>query len=116
MPPVFTTEMFQAAFLKLLPNGAIWRKSEGGVAHALGRVFGKIFSKNSDRASNLLIDANPSFTKELLPEWEETLGLPDPCAGASPTLEQRRAQVMARLTDSGGCSVNYFIEFAKSLG
>ena len=53
---------------------------------------------------------------ELLPEWESTLGLPDPCAGQQPTVLARRAQVVARLTGIGGQSVAYYVAQASSLG
>ncbi len=84
--------------------------------YQLAAVWAPTYQRNSDRAANLITDAFPSTTTELLDEWEETLGLPDPCAGESPTIEQRRAQVVARLADSGGASVPYFIAFAATLG
>lgn len=84
--------------------------------YQLASVWAPTFQRNSARAANLITDAFPSTTVELLTEWEETLGLPDPCAGESPTLAQRRAQVVARLTDNGGASVPYFIAFAAALG
>jgi uncharacterized protein YmfQ (DUF2313 family) len=47
--------------------------------------FTPAFERLTARANNLLIDAFPGSTYELLPEWEATLGLPDPCAGEAPT-------------------------------
>lgn len=116
MPPVFTAEMFRAAFLRLLPTGPIWQRKDGSIIHALATAWGQTFSRNAARASYLLTDANPATTTELLPDWEASLGLPDPCSGENPTLSLRRAQVNARLTDTGGCSAEYYINFAKSLG
>jgi len=58
----------------------------------------------------------PGTALDMLPEWEASLGLPDPCAGDTPTIAQRRAQVVARLADSGGSSVAYFVRFAANLG
>ncbi|MDN8077372.1 DUF2313 domain-containing protein [Burkholderia vietnamiensis] len=66
--------------------------------------------------NNLLVDAFPATAVQLLPEWESALGLPDPCAGESPTLAGRQQQVVARFTNSGGQSIPYFIAFAKTLG
>lgn len=51
-----------------------------------------------------------------LPEWEATLGLPDPCLGSSPTFAQRFAQVGARFIAIGGSSRADFISFAAALG
>lgn len=64
----------------------------------------------------LLVEAFPGSTYELLSEWEATLGLPDPCAGVQPTLEGRRAQVVARISAVGGQTIQYFVDYAKSLG
>jgi uncharacterized protein YmfQ (DUF2313 family) len=68
------------------------------------------------RAANLLVDAFPTTTVELLPEWQLSLGLPDPCASATPTLADERAQVVARLTARGGQSAAYMIQYAATLG
>jgi uncharacterized protein YmfQ (DUF2313 family) len=74
------------------------------------------YERQTARANYLLIDSFPSTTYELLPEWESTLGLPDPCAGVAPTVQQRRTQVVARLTNVGGASIPYIVGFAASLG
>lgn len=116
MPPVFTKDMFRSAFMSLLPTGPIWPRGEGSVLYKISGAWATSFARSSDRAGNLLVDAFPTSTTELLPEWEATLGLPDPCAGTNPSIAQRRAQVVARLTDTNGCSVPYFIAFAKALG
>lgn len=114
--PSFLADDFRQAILRLLPRGAIWSRDQGDLPSLLAGIWGKTFARNSQRATNLLTDAFPASTVELLQEWEKSTGLPDPCAGTSATLEQRRAQVVARLTDSGGSSVDYFVQFAAALG
>ena len=59
---------------------------------------------------------DPRALVELLPEWEESLGLPDPCAGESPTIQARQQQVVARFTAGGGQSKGFFINYAATLG
>ena len=114
--PSFSTADFRAALLRLLPTGRIWSREPGSMPYQLATVWAPTFQRNSARAANLITDAFPSTTVELLTEWEATLGLPDPCAGDGATIELRRAQVVARLTDSGGASKAYFIAFARTLG
>jgi uncharacterized protein YmfQ (DUF2313 family) len=46
----------------------------------------KSYERETARANNLLVDSFPLTTYELLPEWESSLGLPDPCAGVAPIL------------------------------
>ena len=68
------------------------------------------------RANDLIGDAFPCSTSTLLPEWEASLGLPDPCTGQLPTLQQRVAAVCAKFAARGGQSIQYFTDLAASLG
>lgn len=112
----YSTADFLAAFQRHLPTGPIWPREAGSnQAAALGCLMPTL-ERLAQRDENLLVDAFPATTVELLPEWQASLGLPDACAGTDPTIEQQRAQVVARLTDSGGASVDYFVRFAANLG
>lgn len=114
--PQYLAANFLAALQALLPRGKVWsRDPEAEITQSLSGLA-PVYERQTARANNLLVDAFPLTTIELLPEWEATLGLPDPCAGLSPTLAARRAQVVARVTAKGGQSVAYFIAFALSLG
>jgi uncharacterized protein YmfQ (DUF2313 family) len=68
------------------------------------------------RLNELIPEIFPCSTEELLPEWEETLGLPDPCTGQLGTLQERQAAVCARFTARGGQSKDYYIAVAAKLG
>lgn len=101
-----------------LPRGRVWPARDNlncVQAQTLAPLM-DTYSRLAARDAHLLVDAFPQTAYELLPEWEYTLGLPDPCAGTSPTLQQRQQQVVARLTARGGQSIDYFINFAASLG
>lgn len=67
-------------------------------------------------AELILTEADPRTTYQLLPDWERVLGLPDPCVGALPTIEQRRSAVMAKVVMRGGQSRAFFISLAAKLG
>lgn len=114
--PVLLAGDFAQALRRLLPRGRVWATDPESVQARLATGLGGVYARQTARANQLLVDAFPSGTVELLPEWEEALGLPDPCAGESPTVEQRRAHVVARLTNSGGQSAAYFIAYAAALG
>jgi uncharacterized protein YmfQ (DUF2313 family) len=68
------------------------------------------------RAANLIEDAFPCSTSELLPEWEATLGLPDPCVGQLGSTQERTAAVCAKFSARGGQSISYYTALALSLG
>ncbi|MFT8463125.1 putative phage tail protein [Acetobacter persici] len=114
--PDFSFADFGQALIRLLPTGPIWSRDPGGMPAMLSSIWGKTFARNSSRAANLLKDSFPATTEELLPEWQQTLNLPDPVAPSGQTLEQQQAQVVARLTGTGGCSVPYLEDYAKTLG
>lgn len=114
--PAYSKQDFLNALQGLLPSGLAWPRDSDAVLTGTLSGLAATFARHAARAKNLLIDANPATTVELLPEWELTLGLPDPCAGESPTLQQRRAQVVARFSSGGGQSIPYFISFALALG
>jgi uncharacterized protein YmfQ (DUF2313 family) len=114
--PFYTAADYLSALQALMPRGRVWpRDSDATQTKALSGLT-PTYARQNVAANNLLIDAFPSTTFQLLPEWEETLGLPDPCAGASPTLQGRRSQVVARFTGIGGQSAAYMIAYAASLG
>lgn len=100
----------------LMPQGVAWPRQEGTDQHKVLAGIAATLTRLRRRARALLVDAFPATAYELLPEWELTLGLPDPCAGPAPTLQERRAQVTARLAGEGGQSVPFLIAHAATLG
>jgi len=64
----------------------------------------------------LEIEADPAYTIQLLPEWENDYGLPDPCTPLNPTLDQRRLALLSKIAAIGGQSIAYFVGFAAALG
>jgi len=114
--PNYSAADYLAAMQALMPRGRVWPTESGTVQTQVLSGLVQTYARHNARATNLLIDAFPSSTEELLPEWEATLGLPDPCAGLAPTIQLRRAQVMARFTGTGGQSSQYFVQMAATLG
>jgi uncharacterized protein YmfQ (DUF2313 family) len=114
--PVFTDADYAQALSNLLPPGKAWNRDPDSVQAQAVSCYAPTFRRNSDDALALLIDAFPATAVNLLPEWEATLGLPDPCAGVSPTLQGRRAQVVARFSAYGGQSASDFQTYAAGLG
>lgn len=79
--------------------------------------LGKTFERSDGAGMAILAGSVPgSPLSGFLPEWEATLGLPDPCLGTAPTFAQRFAQVGARFVAIGGSSRANLIAFAAALG
>ena len=74
------------------------------------------FCRVDERAQDLISEAYPDTTDELLEDWERVAGLPDECSPLAPTKEERRAQLVQKITDIGGQNAAYFEEVASRLG
>jgi len=114
--PVFTAQNFVTALQNLLPRGRAWPRDADALFTKVLAGLAPTYARIAARDNQLIVEGLPSTTTELLPEWEESLGLPDPCAGAAPTIDARRAQVVARFSNDGGQSAAFFIAYALTLG
>ncbi|MFC3340802.1 hypothetical protein ACFOEY_20135 [Paracandidimonas soli] len=54
--------------------------------------------------------------RELLPDWERVMGLPDRCTAVQPQFWQRRAEVVRRFGAVGEQRPAYFIQIAALMG
>lgn len=100
----------------LLPYGAAWSKDPASVFVAFLTAFATAQSTNQATQANLLVDAFPSTSVQLLSAWEASTGLPDACLGPNPTLQERQNSLVARLYGVGGQSLPYFEAVAVLLG
>lgn len=116
LAPNYTAADFLKALQGLMPRGRVWPRDSDAVQTQVLAGLAPSYARGTARANYLLVDAFPATTYELLPEWESTLGLPDPCAGVAPTIPLRRAQVLARFVGSGGPTIASLTAFAANLG
>lgn len=122
--PIYDISVFAKAFSDNLPTGLAWPKEDpnSNLSKTVLALAGSYW-RAANRAANL-IKEYPATTLELLPEWEASVGLPDPCLGEAPSVAQRRAQVVARFggvqynggAAAGSLSIPALQAFAKSLG
>ncbi len=111
----FTQDQYAAQLRAMLPPGRVWPRDPNTVLGRLITGLAGSFWRSQNRANALVDEAFPGTTNELLSEWEQSLGLPDPCAGPGQTVAQRRQQVIGRLTASGGQSIPYLIAAAAAI-
>jgi uncharacterized protein YmfQ (DUF2313 family) len=107
---------YQAQLQQLLPPGRAWTRGPLAALTGLLGGFGPAYAAVDQRCSDLMDEADPRTTTEMLPDWERIAGLPDPCAGADQTLEQRRQLLLAKLTQVGGQSAAYLGQQAMGVG
>ncbi len=114
--PIYSTSDYATAMGNLLPRGPVWSREPGSNMAALMGALAPTYQRSGSVAAALIADIFPSTTSNLMPEWEETLGLPDPCSPANPSTEQRRAAILAKFIGAGGQSTSYYIAVAAALG
>jgi uncharacterized protein YmfQ (DUF2313 family) len=114
---VYQTQDWINSFLGELPQGRLWDKSLDSPLYQVVASLMPNIAALSDDATNLIVDAFPATTVDLLPEWQATLGMPDACSiGQNLTLLQAQQQVLARFIGAGGQSVPFLIAYALALG
>ena len=114
--PVFAQSDFQQALMNLTPQGRVWPRDPDSTQYAFWNAMAGTWKRNSDSAIGLLNDSPPFSLDQMLPDWESTLALPDDCAPAGQSTQQRVAAVIAKLSALGGQSVAYFIALAEAMG
>lgn len=114
--PLFAVNDYVQALQALMPRGLAWPRDPSSTqAQLLSGLAPSLYRVNGS-AIQLLIDAFPATADAMLPEWQETLGLPGLYGYTGSDLATQQAQVVAALTDDGGQSAAYFIALAVSLG
>lgn len=104
-------------FQRLLPHGRVWHRGWGSIQAAHLLTLMPTWVRVHGRGNDLVEAIFPCSTVELLPEWEATLGLPDPCVQPPlSTIQQRTAAVCLKFAARGGSSRDYFIHLAASYG
>jgi len=111
--------MTAAAYLEqlqaLLPTGTAWPRDPAATLTRLLESWGDGLARLDGRTGQLLDEADPRMTAELLADWERVAGLPDACVAAEQTSAQRRAALYVRLTSLGGQTAAYYLALAASL-
>lgn len=106
------TKMLQ----NLLPRGAAWTRERTARLTQLLQAMADELSRIDARGDDLVNEALPDTTLELLDGWETVAGLPGECTGPLETVSLRRNALVMRLTTVGGQSRQYFIDLAETLG
>ena len=114
--PPWTSADFADAFQRHLPTGPVWPRDPDTTQRAAIEALMPTYQRSWSLACDLPAETFPASCVYLLPDWESSLGLPDPCAGPNPTIAQRQAHVVARLTQSSGPSMPSLMAFAAALG
>lgn len=98
---------------RTLPDGRLWN-AKYDQTRVFGRTVAALASEISrlfQRIANLvLVELDPNKTRQLLLEWEASVGIPDECFDRSPDLAERRRRVVQKLNNFGDIITRQDIE------
>jgi uncharacterized protein YmfQ (DUF2313 family) len=100
----------------LLPRGIAWNLERDSYLSRVMLALAEELARVHTRTVDLVRELDPRTTLELLADWERMLGLPDVCAPAEQTVQERRDAAVAKYTRLGGQSPQFFIDLAAAIG
>lgn len=111
-----TADDFKRQFVQLLPPGRAFQVQPGSNLDKLITGLTQEQPRIDSDAIELITEAQPDQTDQLLPDFEAEAGLPDDCAPAVQTVDQRRAALVQKLTLNQTITLAYLSAAAAALG
>lgn len=101
-----------------LPNGEAFvsKYVEGTNLRAYQKAKSQEFKRFGDFISDLISEVIPSTSINLLSEWESYLGIPDNCIPLATTLQERRDNVILKLTSLAYQTEQHLVDLADAYG
>ncbi len=109
------TRDYLPALQALLPRGAAWTRAPSAVLTDLLDALAQEFGRVEDKAAELIEEADPRTTSDMLADWERVVGLPDDCS-APTTIAGRMAALLAKLTGRGGQHEAFYVALSADAG
>lgn len=105
---------YTEAWSNLLPTGLAWPREPSTTMMKIVGSFAQVWGKWVDRRAADLLEqeTDPRKTLEMLPDWERNWGLPEICFVEPLTIDERRRQLIFKMTLLGAQSRNFFYEVA----
>jgi uncharacterized protein YmfQ (DUF2313 family) len=101
---------------ELLPRGPAWPRDDEAVTTRMLAAVAAELARVDLRVDNLIAEADPRTTIEMLADWERLFGLPDECLPEASTVAERRGRLVQKMVFQGGQSGQFFIDFLAALG
>lgn len=118
MAELSVVQRYRSALRRLLPPGKAFDFVDGSTAKKFFDAQAEEFARVEERGAKFLDELDPRTSFEMLDSWERLLGIPDECTPTDyePSLSQRRARILQKLTTGGGQSKAFYRLIASQLG
>lgn len=107
---------YRELLLDLLPDGRAWDKTESSNLSSVVGALSKEFAEIHELAESLPKEMTALYTESFLTEWEQALQTQEDCKEIDNTIDGRRNAVLAKLRSTGGVTIKYLEDIAKTLG
>lgn len=111
-----TQDAYSNHIKSLLPRGSAWQADNAPNLKKVIDILAAELVKIDNRATDVLNEADPRATFEMIGDWETMAGLPDTCSNLPDTLQARRDLLVDKITRKGGQSKAFFYSIAAALG
>lgn len=110
----YTQKQYKQGILKLLPKGKLWDsfREDTTYLNKIIEAFSFSYQQIDEDACSVIDEVFPGTTENLLPIWQETVGL----TATDETIKRQRAEVIAKLTQTASLAKAYYISYAEQLG
>ena len=113
--PDFLSDDMVIPLQQLMPSGPIWNRTEGSLMGDFAQAVSYSFARILRRGIDLLNEADPQTTEQLIDDWETAMGLPDDCF-TPVTTQDRRDAIITLLQGYGAPNQTLIEELATSAG
>ncbi len=107
---------YKALLINFLPKGLLWQPQEQPVFSDFLEASAQEFCRVDDRVKQMLLEIDPRTTDEALDQWESAMGLPDECTPDGLSDDERRDQIVRKLTIVGALSKTFYEQLILDLG
>lgn len=109
--------LYRRQLHSLMPPGRAFAGQYNNVLDDLLGAVSEELKRVDLRGDDLINEAYPNSTDEMLPDWERVAALPSTCMlGVPQTKDERRKALTAKLSDVGDVTPAGIISFADTLG
>jgi len=114
LTPVSNTNVqYRTLLAQHLPPGPVWDiDSQAGIKGLLGGLSLELKAVHN-RIVDLMREADPRTTSELLALWLEELGIPGACGVLPADADDQRAMLAAKVAAAGGQTADYLVGVAR---
>lgn len=100
------------ALQQLFPTGRAWNTEDDTYLRRSLMAFSSMCNYVDQQSAEVVNECFPQTSTNLLPIWQETLAL----TAGTDTIQEQRSKVVAKLTQEGSLTRQYYINYAKQLG